>query len=152
MIYFVDEESGQGTAYPIALKIKGFDVATIPDATRALDALTTAERVELVVVDVMLARGLDPAGCFSPELTERGLRTGLRLLELLSERRPSDFPQRAALLSAATSENLVRTIAAASSNLGIPYWKKESFRVTRDFCNAVVAHLESLKSGPVKGG
>jgi CheY-like chemotaxis protein len=144
VIYFVDEETGGMSAYPVALMIKGHPVKTIPDATRALALLQEADRIDLVIIDVMLARGFDPSQSFRPDQTGRGLQTGLRLLDLLCEKRPDSFPSRAALLSAATDEQLVTTIKRASEQFEIPYWRKEDFKVTRDFCRAVTDHLESF--------
>lgn len=132
------------SAYPVALSIKGYRVRTLPDATRALAVLQEAATIDMVIIDVMLARGLDPGQYFNPELTARGLQTGLRLLELLSERRPDKFPGRVVLLSAATDAQLVEAIISVSKQLSIPYWRKEDFRVTRDFCKAVADRLQLL--------
>lgn len=145
MIFFVDEEMGECSPYSIALAMQGFVVTTLPDATIGLAELSILrDDVELVFIDVMLARGSDPDQLFRPDLTAQGLKTGLRLLDALAEANATLFPRHAVLLSAATDQDLVRTIESESRRHRVPFWRKTDFRTTSDFVTIVKSHLQAF--------
>jgi hypothetical protein len=145
MIFFVDEDMGECSPYSIALGMQNFTVTTLPDASVALADLRVASDVELVFIDVMLARGSDPDGLFTSELTGRGLQTGLRLLDSLVDHNDKVFPRRAVLLSAATDNELVKSIEAHGRHHGVPFWRKTDFATTSDFVRKVQLHLRSIE-------
>ena len=139
MIYFVDEEFGEFHPYLIVLEMQGFEVDWIPNAVEGLARLSQLrpEDACLVFLDVMLARGSDGHAVFPKD----GLTTGLRLLDLLSDRNPSVFPKNAILLSAAEDSELVHLIARTSNRHSVPFWRKSHFASTSDFVASVEKYL-----------
>ena len=146
MICFVDEDIGSGNAYSIALKMRGHQVLILHDATEALEILPTAGDLDLVLLDVMLARGRDPQGYFEHRHTVNGLETGLVLLDLLVERKHSALVSKVVLLSAATNSGLVAQIRSKAKQHAVPYWKKD-FRSASSFCEKLATHLGATASG-----
>ncbi len=145
MIYFVDEDIGEQSALVLALRLRGLDVTTVPDATTALRVFEQGAEASLVVLDVMLAAGTDER--FGPAKTNGGLTTGLSLLELLCESRPDIFPARSVLLSASTDERVTAQISSVARARMVPYWQKHDIKSVSQFADKVKALIAEVGEG-----
>lgn len=146
MIVFVDEDIGDFHPFSLALEMQSFVVERLPDASRGLSRLSLISPgdVDLVFIDVMLARGTDGAGLIESSSSQDGLQTGLRLLERLVEVNPRVFPTKAVLLSAADDEDLLVAIEIVAQRHGVPFWRKTRFASTSHFVSEVVEYLREL--------
>lgn len=143
-IYFIDEEIGEGSAYPIKLRMEGYSVKPIPDATSGYNRMVSATDIDLIFVDVMLASGLDPAEQFSRQHTQDGLSTGLVLVEALRHVLPPNVFSRVVLFSGAISAALVTQIEEYGLRHDIQFWRKGEFLTPRDFSIRVADRLLEL--------
>lgn len=101
MIYFVDEDVQYAREFSVPLVLRNLEVKILSDADAAYNTLESATNVDCVIVDIMLATGDAGASRFSSAETDGFLRTGILLMSYLSNCRPTLFPHRFVVLSAA---------------------------------------------------
>lgn len=142
-IYFVDEDYAKLYALIVELEFRGYTVVPIGDADRAYDALATAPDVELAIIDVMLAAG-EGASNYWEGRTDGGRVTGLVLLEDLKRARPDIFPRRAALLTAASTHQLINQVRQSSQLNHVPIWQKGEMSSPKEFGDHVALWLKAL--------
>lgn len=110
VIYFIDEDVPYVTEYSVPLKLRNKAVQILPNADLAYNVLETANDIELAVVDIMLATEAKEVSRFGRVETEDFLRTGLLLIEFLTDLRPEVFPHRLVVLTAASDYKLLKSI------------------------------------------
>lgn len=145
LIHFVDEDFYlQVKPYAEVLEARGFDVKPILRASDAFDVLIDCRRGDLVIIDIMLARG-DPHREELGELkTAKSVETGLVLLDLLCANHAPLFPTRAALFTHVERPATVQKAERMARDLGIPLWRKNRFRSGFTFAETVEQHLNKL--------
>lgn len=124
-IYFVDEDFPKLYSWVVELEFLGYKVIPIGDADRAYSALRSADDIEWVIIDVMLAASEQPDSRYTDGRTDQGLVSGLTLLADLCAVRPDVFPAKAQLLTAAT---LAGPLAAAEKAA-----RKHNIRLIRKY-------------------
>lgn len=82
-VYFVDEDHKKFLPWLDECRWRGLDVVPIRNASEAFRVLSTAQDVQLAILDVMLSAKPDDLR-FSHERTAGYLQTGLCLAEDLS--------------------------------------------------------------------
>lgn len=151
-IYFVDEDFGPTAAMRAIVEQRGHKVEAIVWVEDAETILTTVKDIDLVLIDVMMAqRGGDDR--YSAHRTNTGLETGLKLLEILSDKRSEVFPGRAVLWTHAQNTEVIKRATNMADELGIEFMRKGKFRSVKDFADAVEGCLAAVQaSGKSKVG
>lgn len=139
MIYVVDEDIVQLQALVAVLEVIGLDVTQIDNADDALESLTSASDVALVLIDVMLGTRDADQSTFSRKSTQDFLVTGLELADRLAKSGNPAFPSRIAFLSMASRPHVVSQIKEKSKELGIPFFDK------REIAKGVMEFAEKIK-------
>lgn len=141
MIYLVDEDVNQLSAFAEELRFRGYNVLQIDNADSAFDCLTTAQDVELVIVDVMLGTADPEISRFSREKTTDFLTTGLALLEDLFLVDGSKFRNKIILFSMTSTPNLVQAVQRASTLYAAPFLRKRDYVSPYSFGEKIHAFL-----------
>jgi len=141
MIYFVDEDVPYAKEFSLPLILRGFEVKIISNADKAIEVLETAENIQLVVLDIMLATGDAKTSKFSAGDTENFLTTGLLVIEYLSNVRSSIFPKTVVVLSSAGKVNLVSEITRVCHDAKIQYLKKSDYKRPADLADDLLKIL-----------
>lgn len=142
-IYFVDEDFPKLKAWAIELEYLGYTVRPVFDADRAFTLLRTANDIEWVVIDVMLAGSEQSISQYTEDKTDQGLTTGLTLLANLTVERPDYFPWRAQLLTAATNNATYRAARECATRFGVPLMFKADIDSPREFGRLIVDAIAS---------
>lgn len=126
MIYFVDEDYGAYESWIAELVLRNLNVTPLRSADEAFNVLwnVSADEVELVIIDVMLAVDDVDDARFSVELTDDYLESGLRLLENLVEQNGEVFPQRAVLLTNTINDATLAAARKVGGQYGVDLWDK----------------------------
>jgi ActR/RegA family two-component response regulator len=138
MIYFVDEDLAYAKEFTVPLILRGYEVKVLENADQALNTLEQAQDVQLVIVDVMLATGEIGVSQFTADDTEGFLKTGLTLIEYLTERRGDIFPRKFVVLTAASESSLISTIERMCRKSGITVLWKSDYRRPADLADKLV--------------
>lgn len=126
MIIFVDEDfRGAKDPWAAELRSRGHEVASFWNASQAYEHLigVTADRCDLVLIDVMLAAGNPDDLQFSFERTKRYYETGLRLIEDLAKVNDL-FPTRAVMLTNVATGTTWSAIQQTRAALDLEVWRK----------------------------
>jgi CheY-like chemotaxis protein len=107
----------------LEVEIRGYEVEALRNAELALAALTVADDIELVLIDVMLNNAID-AGADRVGATSRPVETGLALLDQLIKDAPHAFPDRALLLSHTTDKKALARAKKMQSEFGVELIRK----------------------------
>ncbi len=145
MIYLVDEDVNQLSAFAEELRFRGFDVLQIDNADSAFDCLLAAQDIELVIVDVMLGTADPEISRFSRERTTDFLTTGLALLDDLFLVDGQKFKSKILLFSMTSTPTLLQAVQRASSQYGAPFLRKRDYVSPYAFGEKVQAFLGSGK-------
>lgn len=145
MIYLVDEDVNQLSAFAEELRFRGFAVLQIDNADSAFDCLIAAEDVELVIVDVMLGTADSEISRFSRERTSDFLTTGLALLEDLFFVDSDKFKSKVLLFSMTSTPTLLQTVLRASAKYGAPFLRKRDYVSPYAFGEKIQVFLGSGK-------
>lgn len=145
-VYVVDEDLAAYEPWAVELDYRGFVVRSIGNADDAYEELVQVPegRIELVLIDVMLATRRAEESRFSVERTDLYLETGLRLLEDLSDHRPNAFPLRGALLTNTSNATTFAAAVRTSKAFSVPLWLKGEIASPMDFGDRVDAHIRHI--------
>jgi len=138
MIYFVDEDVPYAKEFTIPLIMRGYNVEILPNADLAYDALEKAADVELAIIDIMLATAEKQNSRFGADETAGFLKTGLLLMNYLSDRRPNLFPKRFVVLTAAGDAGLLREINGQCRTIGVTVLRKSDFRKPSGLADRII--------------
>jgi len=135
VIYLVDEDVLQLRPYASELAFRKYEVAQIDNADDAYIQLASANDIQLVVMDIMLATRDADTSRFRRDATQDFLRTGILLIEDLIRVNPTAFPHRLAIFSMATTVSVVSQIQAMAKQKSIPYFRKRDYPSPFSFVN-----------------
>lgn len=147
MIYFVDEDYRKLRALVSELKFSDFEATIIRDADSAFSELSEVEPedVDLVIIDVMLAAKADENNSKYPrDETDDYHKTGLLLLDDLSQVNPAVFPKKAVYLTHASNGELVSLILASAKKYGIKMLRKKDYDTAYDFGKHIVQIISEM--------
>jgi hypothetical protein len=147
VIYFVDEDCVAYWAWIAELKLRDFEVKPLRSADQAFDLLwnVSADGVELVIIDVMLAVDDVSREQFSREATDNYLESGLRLLEHLSHQNETVFPHRALLLTNTISQSTLSAARKVGAEYGVELWDKRQIMSPMVFGDRVVEAISRIQ-------
>lgn len=146
MIVWIDEDERNNFPQQLLLRGEGFKLELIPNATEGLSRVVNIgfHALTLMIVDVMLLQGTDTV-VFSDSATEKGLKTGLILVDaLLTEMPDFNWTSKILLYSSANDNRLVRAIEAFAKTKGLPYRRKSEDMMAEQF----ISWLKSQKLIP----
>ena len=102
MILFIDDEKRYSQIYKEELELSGYKVVYFNDVADSLDFFNkNYENILVVILDIMMP----PGKKFKLEDTEYGLRTGIKLYELIREKSP-EIP--VIIFTNVTEENVIK--------------------------------------------
>lgn len=141
MIYLVDEDVNQLSAFAEELRFRGYSVLQIDNADSAYDSLLAAQDIELVIVDVMLGTADPEISRFTREKTMDFLTTGLSLLDDLFFVDAQKFRNKVILFSMTSTPNLLQVVQRASQQYSAPFLRKRDYVSPFSFGERVQAIL-----------
>lgn len=142
MIYFVDEDLPYAKEFSVPLVMRGYDVTFLSDADTALTRLDSADDIQLVVVDIMLAVGDMATSQFRADETEGFLLTGLNLMFHLSAKRGDMFPKRFVVLTATSESIIANRLQPYCRNMDVPILRKSDFRRPAHLADKLIELLQ----------
>jgi ActR/RegA family two-component response regulator len=150
MIFLVDEDQTYGETFTMPLVMRGFDVKILGNADKALNELSEARNVELVIVDIMLATAPRSQSKFGVGETNGLLLTGLVLLRRLRQIREDIFPGKFVVLTAASEPGLVSTISSTCSDLDVPVLWKGDYKRPANLADRLVGIMRGDRGGAAR--
>jgi ActR/RegA family two-component response regulator len=147
LIYLVDEDVSQLSAFADELRFRGYNVKQIENADDAYSWLVAAQDVQLVIIDVMLGT-LDPdTSRFSRDKTLDFLTTGLALIKDLVDHDPDKFKHKLVLFTMTSTPNLVMEVQHASQEYHAPFLRKRDYVSPYSFGTKIEEILSGTNPG-----
>lgn len=145
MIYFCDEDVNQIKPFVFYLQYKGHNVEILENADLAYQILSSANDIELALLDVMYAANPNKlSSIFNTAETRDFTITGLILLEKLISVRNDYFPLRAVFFSMVTDPILIETIQATSKKHKINFLRKSEFPTPDSFGERIDTIIDGI--------
>ena len=151
MIYIIDEDINQIKSFVMEIHLKGHDNKQLTDADQALEQITSLNKNDILLVDVMLATNPHiNQSSFARDETRDFMLTGLILLRKMFQKYP-EFPRkRAILFSQASSKTILEEIYRFTQETGCSFLSKNTYNNISEFGNAIDKIINGGKSSELE--
>lgn len=151
-ILFVDENALEINPFRRLLVARGHRADQLFSADQAFLQLIGGSSHDLIIVDIMLAPGIQKSERFSSANTGRHMEAGITLVQnLLNEGCPIE-PHRFVLFTHIEMKTTLAKAGRLKERYGVQLWHKITFvEEPREFVRRVETTIQRVRSTPMKG-